>query len=42
MIRRRYTILDFANEAGILDECVEELFTGRGFWAKHLGATRGA
>lgn len=42
MIRRRYTILDFANEAGILDECVEELFTGRGFWATHLGAGRGA
>jgi glycerol-1-phosphate dehydrogenase [NAD(P)+] len=41
MIRRRYTILDFANEAGILDECIEELFTDRGFWATHLGATRG-
>ncbi|MBV9099397.1 MAG: hypothetical protein JO079_15215 [Frankiaceae bacterium] len=41
MIRRRYTILDFANEAGILDECVEELFADRGFWATQLGATRG-
>ncbi|MBV8218646.1 MAG: sn-glycerol-1-phosphate dehydrogenase, partial [Solirubrobacterales bacterium] len=26
MIRRRYTVLDLANEAGILDDCVEELF----------------
>lgn len=41
MIRRRYTILDFANEAGILDECVEELFADRGFWGTQLGATRG-
>ncbi len=40
MIRRRYTILDFANEAGILDECVEELFADGGFWAAQLDATR--
>ena len=33
MIRSRYTILDLANEAGILDECVEELFAPDGFWA---------
>ncbi len=33
MIRRRYTILDLANETGILDECVEELFARGGFWA---------
>jgi len=34
MIRSRYTILDLANEAGILDECVEELFAPDGFWAR--------
>jgi glycerol-1-phosphate dehydrogenase [NAD(P)+] len=33
MIRRRYTILDLATEAGILDQCVDELFAPRGFWA---------
>jgi glycerol-1-phosphate dehydrogenase [NAD(P)+] len=33
MIRRRYTVLDLANESGVLDECVEELFAGDGFWA---------
>lgn len=34
MIRSRYTILDLANEAGILDGCVEELFSPGGFWAR--------
>jgi glycerol-1-phosphate dehydrogenase [NAD(P)+] len=33
MLRKRYTVLDLANEAGILDECVEELFAPDGFWA---------
>jgi glycerol-1-phosphate dehydrogenase [NAD(P)+] len=33
MIRRRYTVLDLATEAGILDDCVEELFAPGGFWA---------
>jgi glycerol-1-phosphate dehydrogenase [NAD(P)+] len=33
MIRSRYTVLDLANETGILDECVEELFSPGGFWA---------
>jgi glycerol-1-phosphate dehydrogenase [NAD(P)+] len=33
MIRRRYTVLDLATEAGILDELVEELFAPGGFWA---------
>jgi glycerol-1-phosphate dehydrogenase [NAD(P)+] len=33
MIRRRYTILDLANETGVLDACVDELFTADGFWA---------
>jgi glycerol-1-phosphate dehydrogenase [NAD(P)+] len=32
MIRRRYTVLDLANEIGVLDECVEELFAEDGFW----------
>lgn len=32
-IRSRYTVLDLANEAGILDGCVEELFAPGGFWA---------
>lgn len=32
-IRSRYTVLDLANEAGILDECVDELFAPGGFWA---------
>ena len=35
MIRSRYTILDLAYEAGILDECVEELFSPGGFWARN-------
>ncbi|MGH3089057.1 MAG: sn-glycerol-1-phosphate dehydrogenase, partial [Rubrobacteraceae bacterium] len=33
MIRSRYTVLDLANEAGIFDECVEELFAPGGFWS---------
>ena len=39
-IRKRYTVLDLAFEAGILDECVDELFTPQGFWgraARHAG-----
>jgi glycerol-1-phosphate dehydrogenase [NAD(P)+] len=34
MIRSRYTVLDLANETGLLDECVEELFADGGFWAQ--------
>jgi glycerol-1-phosphate dehydrogenase [NAD(P)+] len=33
MIRRRYTVLDLALQAGILDAGVEELFAPGGFWA---------
>jgi glycerol-1-phosphate dehydrogenase [NAD(P)+] len=33
MIRRRYTVLDLATEAGILDQAVDELFAPGGFWA---------
>lgn len=33
MIRSRYTVLDLANECGVLDECVDELFAPGGFWA---------
>src|SRR3954451_7832477 len=32
-IRRRYTVLDLAHEAGVLDDCVAELFAPGGFWA---------
>jgi glycerol-1-phosphate dehydrogenase [NAD(P)+] len=32
-IRSRYTVLDLAYEAGILDACVDELFTPGGYWA---------
>ena len=42
MIRRRYTILDLANEAGILDACVDELFAGDGFWGAELQSRQGA
>ncbi len=38
MIRRRYTILDLATEAGILNECVDELFAPGGFWARDPAA----
>jgi glycerol-1-phosphate dehydrogenase [NAD(P)+] len=31
-IRSRYTILDLAAEAGILEACVDELFAPDGFW----------
>ena len=33
-IRKRYTVLDLALEAGLLDECVEELFAPEGFWGR--------
>jgi len=33
-IRKRYTVLDLAAEAGVFDECVEELFTPDGFWGR--------
>jgi glycerol-1-phosphate dehydrogenase [NAD(P)+] len=36
MIRRRFTILDLTNQAGILDECVGELFAQDGFWGRAL------
>ena len=34
LIRRRYTSLDLAAEAGVLDDCVDELFAPGGFWAR--------
>ncbi|MBC8159595.1 MAG: sn-glycerol-1-phosphate dehydrogenase [Roseiflexaceae bacterium] len=34
-IRARYTVLDLVNETGILDACVEELFTPGGYWFEH-------
>ena len=36
MIRSRYTALDLAYEAGILEEIVEELFAPGGYWARAL------
>jgi glycerol-1-phosphate dehydrogenase [NAD(P)+] len=33
LIRNRYTILDLAEEAGCLEECLAELFSPGGFWA---------
>jgi len=33
LIRNRYTILDFAEESGCLEECLAELFSPGGFWA---------
>jgi glycerol-1-phosphate dehydrogenase [NAD(P)+] len=38
MIRPRYVVLDFATEAGILSECVDELFAPGGFWARDAAA----
>jgi glycerol-1-phosphate dehydrogenase [NAD(P)+] len=32
MIRSRYTVLDFAIEAGVFEDCVEELFAPGGYW----------
>src|SRR5215216_4831872 len=40
-IRKRYTVLDLAYEAGLLDECVEELFAPEGFWGR-VAASRAA
>ena len=34
MIRSRYTALDLAYEAGILEEIVEELFAPGGYWGR--------
>lgn len=31
-IRRRYTVLDLARRVGVLDECLETLFSSAGFW----------
>jgi glycerol-1-phosphate dehydrogenase [NAD(P)+] len=34
MIRTRYTLLDFLLETGVLQEQVDKLFVGDGFWAQ--------
>jgi glycerol-1-phosphate dehydrogenase [NAD(P)+] len=39
MIRRRYTVLDLTNQAGILDDCVAELFAPNGFWGLALAGS---
>jgi hypothetical protein len=36
------TALDLANETGILDECVDELFAPGGFWARDAAVKRSA
>jgi glycerol-1-phosphate dehydrogenase [NAD(P)+] len=36
MIRSRYTALDLAHEAGILEDIVAELFAPGGYWARAL------
>jgi glycerol-1-phosphate dehydrogenase [NAD(P)+] len=38
MIRRRFTVLDLAQQTGVLDEGVEELFAPGGFWAVEPGS----
>ena len=37
-IRKRYTVLDLAAEAGVFDECVEELFSPGGFWGREAAS----
>jgi glycerol-1-phosphate dehydrogenase [NAD(P)+] len=37
-IRKRYTVLDLAAEAGVFDECVEELFSPDGFWGREAAS----
>jgi glycerol-1-phosphate dehydrogenase [NAD(P)+] len=34
MIRRRFTVLDLLDQTGILEECVQSLFSPGGFWAR--------
>jgi glycerol-1-phosphate dehydrogenase [NAD(P)+] len=34
MIRKRFTVLDLADQAGVLDACVDELFAPGGFWER--------
>jgi glycerol-1-phosphate dehydrogenase [NAD(P)+] len=41
-IRKRYTVLDLAFEAGILKECVDELFASDGFWGRAAASHAGA
>ena len=35
LIRNRYTILDFAEDTGCLEECLAGIFSTGGFWAGH-------
>lgn len=34
MIRRRFTVLDLLDQTGILEDCVQSLFSPGGFWAR--------
>jgi len=36
-IRRRYTVLDLANETALLEPFAEQLFGDRGFWTREIG-----
>jgi glycerol-1-phosphate dehydrogenase [NAD(P)+] len=40
-IRSRFTVLDLAYEAGVLDACVAELFAPGGFWSRLAAGTAG-
>ena len=45
MIRRRFTVLDLADQTGVLGECVAELFDPDGFWgasATHSARSTGS
>jgi len=41
MIRRRFTVLDLANQAGILGSCVDELFAPDGYWGRERAQSAG-
>jgi glycerol-1-phosphate dehydrogenase [NAD(P)+] len=41
MIRKRFTVLDLADQAGVLDACVDELFAPGGFWERKLAGEPG-
>jgi hypothetical protein len=41
MIRRRFTVLDLAGQAGILEASVDELFGPDGHWGRELAPTGG-
>jgi glycerol-1-phosphate dehydrogenase [NAD(P)+] len=34
MIRRRFTVLDLLDQTGLLEDCLQSLFSPGGFWAR--------